>query len=214
MSDAAPRRLVVVRHGQTSDNAAGIYQGHRDSPLSTLGREQATRAAAALAAYRPRFVVSSDLQRAHDTATAVAAACDRPVRLDPRLREVDVGEWQGRSTVQVRESHPELVAAMGRGEDVRRGATGETVAELAVRVGAALEEAAAGLEPAEVAVVVGHGVSTRAGVAALTGLDALQVQQVLGGLDNAHWAVLAQRAAGPRWRLEAWNLGAPSPVEL
>jgi glucosyl-3-phosphoglycerate phosphatase len=220
VSDAATRRLVLLRHGQTADNAAGIWQGHRDSVLSDLGREQAAGAAGALAAYRPRLVVSSDLQRARDTAEAVAAACGLPVRLDPQLREVDVGQWQGRSTAQVRESHPELLAAMGRGEDIRRGATGETLAELAVRVGAALEDVAAELQPHELAVVVGHGVSGRAGVAALTGLNQMQALQVLGGLRNAHWAVLTETSPGggapvtAHWRIEAWNLGAPSPVVL
>ncbi|MEO7236002.1 MAG: histidine phosphatase family protein [Lapillicoccus sp.] len=220
MSEAATRRLVVVRHGQTLDNAAGIWQGHRDSSLSDVGREQALRAAPALAAYRPQVVVSSDLERARDTAAAIGEACGLPVRLDPRLREVDVGEWQGRSTAQVRQSHPELLAAMRRGEDVRRGATGETVAELAVRVAAALTDVAAGLDPGRVAVVVGHGVSGRAGVAALTGLDEMLALQVLGGLDNAHWAVLAEArpvSGAPvpaRWRIDAWNLGPPHPVVL
>ncbi len=220
MSDAATRRLVVVRHGQTLDNAAGVWQGHRDSSLSDVGRDQALSAAPAIAAYRPQVVVSSDLERARHTAAAIGEACGLPVRLDRRLREIDVGEWQGRSTEQVRQSHPELFAAMGRGEDVRRGATGETVAELAVRVGAALEEVAAGLDPGRVAVVVGHGVSSRAGVAALTGLDQMQALQVLWGLDNAHWAVLAEARTvsgapvAARWRLDAWNLGAPTPTPV
>ena len=215
MSDAAARRLVVVRHGETSDNAAGIWQGHRDSPLSDTGRDQARRAAPVLAAYRPQLVVSSDLQRARDTATAVGETCGLPVRVDPRLREIDVGEWQGRSTGEVREAYPELMTAMGRGEDVRRGLTGETVADLAARVRAALDEIGAELEPGRVAVVVCHGVAARAGVAALTGLEQMQAQQVLWGLGNAHWAVLAQARlvsgapVTPRWRLDAWNLSAP-----
>jgi len=215
LSDASARRLVVVRHGETPDNAAGIWQGQRDSALSALGRDQARRAAPALAAYRPQLVVSSDLQRARDTAAAVGAACGLPVRLDARLREIDVGEWQGMSTSQVRADYPELTAAMGRGEDVRRGVTGETVAELAARVRPALEEVGAELEPARVAIVVGHGVSARTGVAALTGLDLMQAQQVLWGLGNARWAVLAQARlmsgapVPPRWRLDAWNLSGP-----
>jgi hypothetical protein len=51
-----------------------------------------------------------------------------PVRLDPRLREIDVGEWQGVTTAEVRGRDPELLKAMGRGEDVRRGRTGEMCA--------------------------------------------------------------------------------------
>jgi glucosyl-3-phosphoglycerate phosphatase len=214
VTDAGTRRLVVVRHGETFDNAAGIWQGHRDSPLSPVGREQARRAAPVLAAYRPQVIVSSDLERARDTAAAVGEACGMPVRLDPRLREVDVGEWQGLTNVEVRERDPHLLAAMGRGEDVRRGTTGETVAELTLRVRAALDDVVSGLGPAAVAVVVCHGVSARAGVASLVGLDQMQAQEVLWGLENAHWAVLAQTglvAGAPvsdRWRIDAWNVGA------
>ena len=213
MTDVAARRLVVVRHGETSDNAAGIWQGHRDSPLSDIGRDQARRAAPALAAYRPQLVVSSDLSRARDTAAAIGEACGLTVRTDRRLREIDVGEWQGWNTAEVRETYPDLVAAMGRGEDVRRGVTGETVADLADRVRAALDEVGAELEPGRVGIVVCHGVAARAGVAALTGLEQMQAQEVLWGLGNAHWAVLAQARlvsgapVAARWRLDAWNVG-------
>ena len=91
---------------------------------------------------------------------------------------------------------------MGRGEDVRRGRTGETVADLATRVRAALDDVIAALSPGRVAVVVCHGVAARAGVASLVGLDQMQAQQVLWGLDNCHWAVLAEASlvvgrAGP-----------------
>ena len=137
-----------------------------------------------------------------------------PVRLDPRLREIDVGEWQGVTTAEVRNRDPELLAEMGRGEDVRRGRTGETVAELAARVRAALDDVVAALSPGRVAVVVCHGVAARAGVASLVGLDQMQSQQVLWGLENCHWAVLAEASlvsgapVPARWRIDAWNLGA------
>jgi len=103
---------------------------------------------------------------------------------------------------------------MGRGEDVRRGHTGETVAALAARVRAALDDVIAELSPGRVAVVVCHGVAARAGVASLVGLDQMQALQVLWGLENCHWAVLAEASlvsgapVPARWRLDAWNLSA------
>ena len=141
-------------------------------------------------------------------------AAGLPVAVDPRLREVHVGEWQGCTSADVRLRDPDLLAAMGRGEDVRRGRTGETVAELALRVRAALDAVVAVLAPGRVAVVVCHGVAARAGVASLVGLDQMQAQRVLWGLENCHWAVLAEAssvsgAAVPaRWRIDAWNVGA------
>jgi broad specificity phosphatase PhoE len=214
MTDAGTRRLVVVRHGETVDNAAGIWQGLKDSELSPVGLAQAEKAAPAIAAYEPEVVVASDLARARVTAERVAEAVGMPLRLDPRLREIDVGEWQGVTTAEVRNRDPELLAEMGRGADVRRGRTGETVAELAARVRAGLDDVIAGLSPGRVAVVVCHGVAARAGVASLVGLDQMQAQQVLWGLENCHWAVLAEASlvsgapVPTRWRIDAWNLGA------
>jgi broad specificity phosphatase PhoE len=213
MTDAGTRRLVVVRHGETVDNAAGVWQGLKDSELSPVGLAQAEKAAPAIAAYEPEVVVASDLARARVTAERVAEAVGMPLRLDPRLREIDVGEWQGVTTAEVRNRDPELLAEMGRGADVRRGRTGETVAELAARVRAGLDDVIAGLSPGRVAVVVCHGVAARAGVASLVGLDQMQAQQVLWGLENCHWAVLAEASlvsgapVPTRWRIDAWNLG-------
>jgi broad specificity phosphatase PhoE len=213
MTDAGTRRLVVVRHGETVDNAAGVWQGLKDSELSPVGLAQAEKAAPAIAAYEPEVVVASDLARARVTAERVAEAVGMPLRLDPRLREIDVGEWQGVTTAEVRNRDPELLAEMGRGADVRRGRTGETVAELAARVRAGLDDVIAGLSPGRDAVVVCHGVAARAGVASLVGLDQMQAQQVLWGLENCHWAVLAEASlvsgapVPTRWRIDAWNLG-------
>jgi broad specificity phosphatase PhoE len=214
VTDAGARRLVVVRHGETVDNAAGVWQGLKDSELSPVGLAQADKAAPVVAAYQPEVLVTSDLARARVTAERVAEAAGMPLRLDPRLREIDVGRWQGVTTAEVRNRDPELLAAMGRGEDVRRGYTGETVAELASRVRAALDDVIAELSPGRVAVVVCHGVAARAGVASLVGLDQMQAQQVLWGLDNCHWAVLAEASlvsgapVPARWRIDAWNLAA------
>ena len=68
-----PRRLLVLRHGQTSHNASGIWQGQTDTDLSEVGREQAAVAAHALAGQGIDVIVTSDLRRAADTATTVAA---------------------------------------------------------------------------------------------------------------------------------------------
>ncbi|MDQ2757671.1 MAG: histidine phosphatase family protein, partial [Actinomycetota bacterium] len=69
-----------MRHGETDDNAAGIWQGHRDSALSARGREQARLAAPVVAALRPALIVSSDLLRAAETADAVVDLLGLPVR--------------------------------------------------------------------------------------------------------------------------------------
>jgi broad specificity phosphatase PhoE len=126
-------RLILVRHGETSWNVLSRLQGQTDTPLNAEGERQAAATAALLAStpsLRPSCIVSSDLQRAARTAAAIAAACGGlPVRLDARLRETNLGAWQGSSWEAVaREDGPSLrawradaaVCAPGGGES--RGA--------------------------------------------------------------------------------------------
>ena len=128
---AAPRRVIVLRHGETDHNAARIWQGHLDTSLSERGLQQADAVGPAIAALSPDRIVSSDLTRARLTAESVGRACGIPVSLDPRFREIDVGAWQGLGAPEVEQGWPEVQAALTRGEDVRRGDHGETVGEVA-----------------------------------------------------------------------------------
>ncbi len=164
---------------------------------------QAKAAGPHLAALRPTHLVSSDLTRARSTAEALARVIGLPVETDERLREVDVGAWQGLTTAEVREGWPEVQAALARGEDVRRGDHGETLAEVATRVGAALTEHLAGVGPGECLVVSTHGAAGRVAAAWLLGLDGDVAWRVLGPLGNAHWAELVEGREG--WRLHTWN---------
>jgi broad specificity phosphatase PhoE len=213
---AGPRRIVIMRHAETVDNAARVWQGHKDSDLSDRGREQVAAAAPHLAAYEPALLISSDLRRAASTADAIAQLTDLEVRLDVRWREVHVGEWQGLHADEVRARYPEVLAALDRGEDVPKGVTGETRADVAKRTGAALRELVQELLPGETAVVVAHGASGRVAAAELIGLDQDISEGIFRGLDNCHWVEVVEAGRTevgrssperPRWRISGWNLG-------
>ena len=201
------RRVVVLRHGETTHNAAGIWQGQLDSPLSQRGVEQAYAAGRALAALSPVRVVASDLQRAAVTGRAVAEACRVPITYDERWREIHAGVWQGMSGAEVRAQWPEEQEKLLRGEDFVRGEHGETVADVARRTAEALEELIASMGEGETTVVSTHGVAGRAAVAELLGLDQGTAWTTLGGLGNCHWAEVAEGRVG--WRLVRWNVGPP-----
>jgi broad specificity phosphatase PhoE len=203
--------MVIVRHAETVDNAARVWQGHRDTELSELGRQQVLAAAPHLAAYEPALLVSSDLRRAASTADAIAHLTALEVRLDARLREVHVGKWQGMHADEVRARFPEVIAALDRGEDVPKGVTGETRADLAERAGAAVRDIEQELLPGETAVIVAHGVSGRAASTELVGLDHDVDETIFRGLDNCHWIELVESGKSfsevTRWRISGWNLG-------
>ncbi|GAA3618361.1 histidine phosphatase family protein [Marihabitans asiaticum] len=202
---AAPRRLVVLRHGETDSNAKGIWQGQLDHELSERGHAQAKAAARALIPLRPSRVLSSDLRRAQVTGQDVATACGVELSTDERLREIHAGGWQGLTGTQVRERYPEDAERLLTGEDFRRGGTGETIAEVAQRARSLVDEVIASMEPGECVVLATHGVTARSLVCDLVGLDQQQSWLAIGGLRNCHWALLEEGRAG--WRIAQWNVG-------
>lgn len=145
-------RITFVRHGESEANSSGRWQGQGDSPLSALGRAQAARAAARLDVPRFDRIVSSDLQRARDTARATG----REPELVPGLREVHVGTWEGLGRAEVLERFPDEISALVRGDDIRIGG-GESWSEATARAEAALEALRASAHPDEHLAVFSHG---------------------------------------------------------
>src|SRR5690606_19677200 len=89
-------RLLMVRHGQTRANIDKVWHGITDTALTDLGHEQARR----LGDYfqriaTPDVIYASPLQRARDTAKAIAERHRLELNLDERLIEFSLGEWEG-----------------------------------------------------------------------------------------------------------------------
>jgi probable phosphoglycerate mutase len=194
--------LVVWRHGRTSWNDVGRFQGQLDPPLDAVGSAQAAAAASALASLEPAAIVSSDLVRASSTAAYLASLTGLPVTLDVRLREIDVGEWGGLTRPEIEVRFPSTYAAWLRGEDVRREG-GENLAEVTSRAMAALSSHLADGADGPL-VVVTHGGTSRSLVLSLLGLP-VSAWSAFAALGNARWASLVRRGTG--WRLTAYNVG-------
>ncbi len=99
-------RCCIVRHGETPWNAERRLQGHQDIPLNALGVHQAQAAARHLAtchlASPFHAVVSSDLQRAWQTAAAIGQLLSLPVQEEPALRERHYGDFEGKTPDEAR----------------------------------------------------------------------------------------------------------------
>jgi len=131
-------RLLCIRHAESTMNAAGLWQGQADPPLSEEGREQAHALAERLVGASLSVLVASDLQRARETAEIAALRLGITTRLEPALRELDVGEWSGLARDVIARRWPEDYARFRAGDlDVRVGG-GETRRKLRARVVAAL----------------------------------------------------------------------------
>lgn len=106
------KTIYLIRHAQTAWNADGRWQGSIDVPLDALGRQQALALAAHLAARPIGSVYSSDLLRARQTAEPVAAALDLSVQTDPRLREMNLGIFQGLTRSEILQRYPQEMQAL------------------------------------------------------------------------------------------------------
>lgn len=102
-------RFLLVRHGATANNAQGRFTGHSDIPMSALGMRQAEALASRLARQPLDAVVSSDLRRASDMARRIAAQHDMAPQLDPDLREISMGNWEGAALDEIQAREPEQV---------------------------------------------------------------------------------------------------------
>lgn len=108
-------RLILIRHGLTSWNLAGRYQGRSDVPLCAAGLIQAHDAGAALRLARAGLLLTSPLLRARVTAEVISQRLGRvPCHVDERLVELGFGEWEGLTQSEIKQRWPALLRAWKR----------------------------------------------------------------------------------------------------
>ncbi|AYF78871.1 histidine phosphatase family protein [Nocardia yunnanensis] len=205
---AGVRRLILLRHGQTEWNASDRMQGQIDTELSDVGRRQAKDCAPDMACGDLIAIVSSDLRRAHDTALAVAEAAAMPVVTDPRLRETNLGQWEGMDHREVDAQFPGARKAW-RLDPTFTPPGGESKLQVGARALPVVRELLERREdwPGRTIVLVAHGGLIAALTAALLELPE-QNWPILGGLANTSWVQLTSHGPSidqPGWRLDVWN---------
>ncbi len=99
-------KIILVRHGNSTSNAAGTYTGQMDAPLSEIGRAQAVQLANYLCVpYQIDAIYTSDLSRAVETVRPTAERLGLALHLTRELRELDTGAWTGVPYAEVRERY-------------------------------------------------------------------------------------------------------------
>lgn len=156
----APRRLWLVRHGETEGRSSIRFHGSGDVLLSAEGRAQMRALAPLLRGLAPALVVHSPLLRAVESASILLAEsglCAGRVVADERLREISFGDCEGMTAAEIEAAHPEFWALHRAGTaDAFPG--GESRAAFRARVGAAIGELAAGRDGEDVLVVAHRGI--------------------------------------------------------
>ena len=208
-------QLILVRHGETVHNVAGIAQGWNDSALSARGEEQVRRLAERLVPLGVDALFSSPLERAMSTAHAIAGMTGLEIGVLEELREMSYGGWEGRSFLEVRHEDDEIYrrwivdadAPCPRGEshnDVRQrlerafaniGVSQEQLRHTGGSNGGGLANGARRV------VVVTHGTAIRVAATALLELPVMASRHF--AQDNASMNVFAWR--GDRYVLKLWN---------
>lgn len=149
-------RLLVIRHGETAWNLEARIQGHTDIPLNEHGRWQAERLALALSDEGLDALYTSDLQRARDTAQAVARATGLPLQLDQGLRERNFGRLEGMTQNEVALQWPEEGRRWRERDPTYGPEEGETLQSFYQRCIDTAERLAR-LHPGQTVALVAHG---------------------------------------------------------
>jgi len=107
MPSSIDTHLIAIRHGETEWNSQGRFQGQRNSVLNAAGLAQAEALGERLAGERFDLLLSSDLGRALQTASAIAMRTGHEIVVEPRLRERRMGIFQGLTPAEVEARYPD-----------------------------------------------------------------------------------------------------------
>jgi len=188
-SDEERLRLYLIRHGEVEGAATGRLLGRTDPPLSERGLEQARRLAEELSIAGLSAVYSSDLQRARGTAEEIARLSNLKVRENSDWREIDMGEWEGRTIASLNDEAPQLVAQLFNDPASFEYPGGESFACFTERVLKSLDQLFMTHRSGEV-VLVTHGGVCRAIIGSALGIPVknwLRLSQDYGCLNVIDW---------------------------
>lgn len=156
--------MFLVLHGQTEWNAQGRVQGHLNSPLTDLGRQQAATAGRMLCQRLSRpesvLIISSPLGRTMETAQIVAGKLGRDARTiqtNELLKEVFLGQWEGLTHAEVAARWPDRLVGTNRHDWYFRSPDGESYADVAARLQTWLKSRAVDDD----FIIVTHGIASR-----------------------------------------------------
>ena len=195
-----PTRLIIIRHGETEWNLEGRIQGHLDSPLTESGRAQAEAIAGRLCEVEVKALYSSDLGRAYATAQIVSDKTGQDIIIDKRLRELNLGKFEGLTEEEVRKRFPEEYRYLKNAAPDYIYPEGESKRQFSLRVISCLEELM-GKHLGDQIVVITHGGALSRLIRYTLGMPVVGSNEYK--VCNAALNVFSYQ--NKRWQLEIWG---------
>lgn len=193
-------RIILIRHGETTWNVEGRYQGQVDTPLSPRGIAQGRAAAEALRTLSIDRAISSPLSRARDTCQFAAELHGLPVFTDERLTEISHGAWEGAFAADIEAQYPDEFRLWHTHPAQAQMPGGESLEDVRRRARAAFDDMAARYD-GETILVAAHDAVNKAIICDLLGISIDHFWQVKQ--DNACINVVEHDNG--RWRLVLMN---------
>jgi len=163
--------LVIVRHGETAWNAGDIFRGRVAVPLSEKGLMQAEKAGEYLSKKKIKAVFCSPLDRAVQTAAAIA----KKQGIEPQplegVNDQDFGEWEGVAVAEVAKKYPEIYQQWRTRPDITAVPGGEMLSAVRDRAVKTLNDLIVSTQDGETIAIVTHRVVTKVLICYLLGLD-------------------------------------------
>ena len=182
-------RLYLIRHGEVEAAGEGRLLGRTDTPLSKFGISQAQYLAEQLAEAQLTAVYSSDLQRASVTAEIIAGRHNLQVEQNSIWREIDMGEWEGRTLAALHGEDPEPVAQLFNDPASFQYPGGESFAHFIKRLQTGVDRLRQTHPSADIALVA-HGGVCRTIIGSALGMPSrnwLRLAQAFGCLNVIEW---------------------------
>jgi len=193
--------FYLIRHGESEWNAENRLCGRSDVPLSETGRRQAKSLAERLKPIPFEAFYSSPLERALETARLISASVALPPVPDPRLVELDYGQWEGKTLAEIRENDPKTFRAWDANPAQVAPPGGESGLEAQQRIVSFLDFLAA-KHPQGHVLVTSHKTVCRLAICYALGMPPSEYRRRLI-LDNAAMSIIQSRTYG--WQLIAFN---------
>jgi len=148
--------LILIRHGETPHNRDKRYQGHRDTSLTRAGKRQTREIALRLRDKPLDAIYSSDLKRTRYMAEVINSYHSLKINILPELREIDFGDWEGKTYNEIQREWKGLLNAWERKPSQIKIPRGESIKDLAERIRSTIKKIVSNHPDQRVAIIT-HG---------------------------------------------------------